>query len=503
MKNMKKFVNYILAAAASIVVFAACDLDLVPNSAIAYEEGGQLIQTQANLNAFEAGILSSFRSFQNGTFAYTEEFELDCFNAVSDYGNNYGSIHRTDYTFTSTDYDTEDLWEYSYSSLTDFNILIAAADNVPEELAEKVKVVKGEALFFRAATYLNLARHFGKAYGSSASSDLCVPLVLVYDQNEKPSRATVAEVYAQIKNDLDEAANLLAGVEGAPLSQKPTIDAVNALYARYFIDIKDYAKAAEYAHKVIDSGKYTLANNVEDIDKVFVNDKGTEAIMQMFVSKTEWNENAFSAYLNAASDSKYGEIFRPYYIPTKKVIDAYEESDIRFQTWFDNEVAVQIAGSYHVGEFYTLVKFRGNPDLTSSPVRNARQAAKPFKIGELYLIAAEAEVASGNTSAAKADLNALQTARGASASEATVETVQREWLRETIGEGLRLSCLKRWGLGFNGRAIQNGAELVVMTGESYENKSLDASSPYLCWPVPSHEMKVNKNLVQNPGYDAL
>lgn len=499
--NMKKFVNYMLAAAASIVVFAACDLNLVPNSAIAYEEGGQLIQTASNLTSFENGILASYRSLQNGDYACVEEFELDCFNAVSDYGNNYGSIHRTDYTFTSTDYDTEALWANSYGAIKNYNIIIATADNVPDDIKDAAQLVKGEAYFFRAAQYLQLARHFGKAYGSSSSSDLCVPLVLVYDQNEKPSRATVAEVYDQIKADLTQAADLLKGVEGKARAQKPTIDAVNALFARYYLDVKDYANAAAYAHKVIDTQKYKLATTVKDIDKVFVNDEGDEAIMQMFVSLTEWNANAFSPYLNAASDSKYTEIFRPYFIPTKKVIDAYEPSDIRFQTWFDDEYAVLVAGTYHVGEFYTLVKFHGNPTLTSSPIRNARQAAKPFKIGEMYLIAAEAELAAGNTAAAKADLNALQTARGASASDANSETVEREWLRETIGEGFRLSNFKRWGSSFNGREPQEGARLVIMTGDNYETKSLDASSPYLCWPVPSHELKVNKNLVQNPGYD--
>ena len=79
---------------------------------------------------------------------------------------------------------------------------------------------------------------------SSAATDLCVPLVLVYDQAEKPARATVAEVYAQIKKDLDQAAGLLAGVKGAARAEKPTIDAVNALYARYYIDLGDYTNAA-------------------------------------------------------------------------------------------------------------------------------------------------------------------------------------------------------------------------------------------------------------------
>ena len=497
---MKKYINYILAAAASVVMFAACDLNLVPNNAIAYEEGGQLIQTQANLDAFENGILASFRGSQGGMYHFVEEFELDCWNAVADYGNNYGSIHRTDYTFTSTDYDTEDLWEACYGAMKNYNILIAAADNVPEKLADKVQVVKGEALFFRAATYLRLAQHFGKTYGPNASTDLCVPLVLVYDQQEKPERATVAAVYDQILADLKEASNLLANVKGSALAQKPTIDAVKALYARVYLDLKDYKNAADCATAVINSNNYALASTAEEMEEVYQHDGGKESIYQGYCTMAE-GAVGYGSLNNVTSDATYGEAFRPYYIPTQTVIDAYDEGDLRFGCWFNNTVAVQINGAYHVGEFYTFTKFRGNPALTTSPIRSASQAAKPFKIGEMYLIAAEAYCQSGNTASAMKYLNELQIARGAEATEPTLDNIKKEWMKETIGEGMRLNCLKRWGQGFHGRPIQNGAELCVMTGTSYEQKEFAADSPYFQWPIPSYEMKVNKNLVQNAGYD--
>ena len=130
------------------------------------------------------------------------------------------------------------------------------------------------------------------------------------------------------------------------------------------------------------------------------------------------------------------------------------------------------------------------------------QAPKPFKISEMYLIAAEAEL-STDVAAAKKDLNALQTARGAVATEATEATVQQEWFKETVGEGFRMSCLKRWGKGFSGRAPQAGAENVVQQGQYFTEKVFEANSYFFQWPIPSHELKVNKNLVQNPGYDSL
>lgn len=502
MKRMKKTILNICAVAVSAVLLASCNLDLFPNSAIAYDEDGQLIQTASNLKSFENGILASYRSYQNGEFYMTEEVQLDGFNATIDFGNNYGGVHKTDHNFTATDYYVEDYWSYSYSAIKDYNIMIAACDNVPEAIAADARIVKGEAFFFRAATYLNLARHFAKAYNaSSAATDLCVPLVLVYNQSEKPARATVKAVYDQIKADLDSAAVILAGVAGKAGSNKPTIDAVNAMYARYYLDVADNSNAAVYAHKVIDSGNYTLAANAADMAKEYVDDAGKEAILQLFISLTEFTGNAFDIWTLATADKVYTEIFRPYYIPTKTLMDLYEATDLRLASWFDNSVYVLLSGSYYTGQFYTFTKFRGNPALTSSPIRNGRQAPKPFKIGEMYLIAAEAELAS-NPTAAKADLNALQIARGATSTDATIANVRNEWFKETVGEGLRLSCLKRWGLGFNGRPGQTGAVAasILQTGEVFTGKVLAADSNFLLWPIPSHEMKVNKNLVQNPGY---
>lgn len=112
--------------------------------------------------------------------------------------------------------------------------------------------VKAEAKFFRAYSYLSLIRVFGKAYNPSTetSSDLGVLLVLHFDQTAEPARATVQQVYDQIKADLDDAYALLNNV-GATVSElgtgHVTVEAVDALYARYYIDTKQYEKAAEKA----------------------------------------------------------------------------------------------------------------------------------------------------------------------------------------------------------------------------------------------------------------
>lgn len=66
-----------------------------------------------------------------------------------------------------------------------------------------------------------------------------------------------------------------------------------------------------------------------------------------------------------------------------------------------------------------------------------------------------------------------------------------------------MSCLKRWGKGFENRTAQSGAINQVQQGQYFDGKSLKSDSYFFQWPIPSHELKVNHNLVQNTGYDAI
>ena len=496
---MKKSFIYMIAAVAIASVLSSCDLNLKPTTSIAYVEGEPLMISASDVSEFENGILSSFRSRFDGVYYQTQEVMVDYFNASADYGNNYGAVHRMDVDFTDGEYNTRDHWSGHYGAIKNYNIFIENADNVADDLKEYAQFVKGEALFCRAFSYLHLARHFGKPYGSSSSTDLAVPLVTVYDQLDKPARATVAEVYAQVKADLDAAAAILAGETGEARADYPTIDAVNAIYARYYLDIKDYSNAASYAEKVINTGHYKLASTEEEMEAEYTNDEGEEPIMQMFASKSEgYGTNDIYTLTNNATDK--GLNLRAYYFPTKKLVEAYDKDDLRFKQWFTNKIPNFVSGSYHEGEFYSFVKYYNNPALNSGNVPQARHARKPIKISEMYLIAAEAYAQAGNSAKAKEVLNALQTARHATLTDGSMESVKNEWFKETVGEGLRLNCLRRWGDGMAARTPQDGAKLLIMVGAGYEQRTIPAGFAKLTWPVPTYELQVNPNLVQNEGF---
>ena len=514
---MKKILTYISVGAFAAMSAVSCDLDLTPKGSITYTEGQQIITSSSDLEGFEANILACFRSLEYGEFDVTPDVMVDYFNAASDFGNNYGGVHRTDDSYTASDYYIEDNWMYPYTYIKNFNIFLEGSTDVSEDLKEATDIVRGEAFLARAFAYLHLARHYGKAYDSAtASTDLCVPLVTEYNQNERPARATVEEVYTQIKADLDSAAVLLASVPGEVRAQYPTIDAVNAMKARWYLDTGDYANAASTAMSLINSGTYALSRTDTQMENEWLYDSGTEPIMQFYASTSE-GRGSHSPYtgFTLVGGTMY---YQPYFIPTKALVEAYDESDLRFTWWFDGGVTDTRRGnsvsgglaSYHNStvynedqiQYYVFIKYYGNPNLQTSSTNVAYNAIKPFLISEMYLIAAEAYLGAGDTSSATTVLTDLQSARGASTTGATETTVRNEWFRETVGEGLRFSCLKRWGIGFDERTAQDGAysAYVVNEGAYYDQRSIEAGSYLFQWPIPTYELQTNLNLVQNEGY---
>ena len=539
---MKQYKLLSLLAGVSLMAFTSCDLEEMPTTSIGLDNNEEAVVNGTNIQQFENGLYSAFRATQYGVYSLVPDLICDGFNETVNSGNFYGPVHRTDASFTASDQDVESIWSGYYVYMVDYNNLIndgyvkeqeAAfmADDADFASVDAYAIrALGVAHFFRAYTYMQLARLFAKDYEpSTAATDLCVPLVLKYDQEEKPARATVQQVYDQIKKDLDAANTYFtklttvtvelvnAGIvtsasnpyyqcyltlnDTQPGSPNVNVNTVYALYARYYLDTHDYPMAAQYAKSLL--GQYALAYDEETMSKEYTYDQGSEPIFQMSASLAENGSGTNSAYINGSSYPYVPEGFylAPYYMPSGKLLALYEGTDRRLAQWF-NDKHVFRYGSSLATDIPIFVKYYGDPNagLNNSIVPNGRQHVKPFMIGEMYLILAEASLQANDPTTAAQALNELQTTRGATPTAATMENIQDEWFKETVGEGLRYSCMKRWHIGFNGRPAYLPGYGIVPEGTSNTQKEMPADDDHWLLPIPAYERQLNDNLEQNPGY---
>src|SRR5690606_5746766 len=158
--------------------------------------------------------------------------------------------------------EVESVWVAIYNTINQVNHIIAKVPALSDQLIDGASRnrILGEAYFIRALAYFDLARTWGG-----------VQLVLTptesVDDTKGISRSSLAETYAQVLRDLDEAESRLpTGVNRV----RATKNTVWALKARFYLYQQDWEQAEFYASAVIEDPNYTLmkpysswfANNV-------------------------------------------------------------------------------------------------------------------------------------------------------------------------------------------------------------------------------------------------
>ena len=142
----------------------------------------------------------------------------------------------------------------------------------------------------------------------------------------------------------------------------------------------------------------------------------------------------------------------------------YEDKDMRKSAYFGKYHLIVSSGN--AGDIYFFNKYPGNDYYNGlgASTKFVNQP-KPFRIAEMYLIAAEAYARTGTAALVKRGsdlLKELRTKRieGYTQGDYTdagvlMDEVMDERVRELVGEGFRLTDLKRWGKGVKRNSAQN------------------------------------------------
>lgn len=367
------------------------------------------------------------------------------------------------------DSESDGLWEYSYNRIYYYNVVaneIMASIDATEEYK---KQIRAEALVGRAFEYLTLVNAYAKLYNpATAATDPGVPLMLDQDVNKTNLvRASIQEVYDQIKKDLDEAATFLP--------DKPNLNSFRAskpvgsgMLARMNLYMGNYKEALKYA-------KISLGQNNTLLDlkkyKVIADDKW---IGRLDVpARAENPENTYvrlAPYVFGLSGSVYG---------SANLISMFDkEKDQRFLLYFTRKIDT---------EAYTF-------DLWAPYIYANMAMATP----EMYLIAAECEARIGTKENAMTYYNDLRDMRildnvrlTAKDNDEALKMVLDERRRELAMTGcMRLLDLKR--LNQDSRFAKTITHTIA--GVDHQLKPND---PKYILPIPPKVLHYNPDMVPN------
>lgn len=255
---MKKL--YILFAAGLLFTGTACNklLEVEPQNETLADEA---LQTPEDLQKLLNSCYDVMANAMNGRAQNFAELLSD--NLEQPFNNN---DYREIYTRSSNFFNTTIGNNYGdfYICIYRVNVLNQEIDNVPGVTPEQKTRILAEAAFLRAMANFELVRLWAQPYGyTSDNSHPGIALRLKASQ-EPIVRSSVAQVYAQIITDLNDA---LANVPESNGNYADKV-AVKGLLAKVYFQMHDYTNAAFYAGEVIQSGKFSLSDSINRFDNV-------------------------------------------------------------------------------------------------------------------------------------------------------------------------------------------------------------------------------------------
>ena len=443
------------------VGFFGCkgNVDLSPISSIDSAAG---FATKSDLDAAITGCYSSLLSANSYGLRYWVLAEMNGDN-IAEVGTFADMAEVFNKIISTNNASVTNMWVNMYSGINRLNNVIASAPKVAaNDKAVVSDVYVGEARCLRGFQYFNLLRFWGGSEtGYNKTGGLGVPLVLkptlaLADTASTP-RSSEADVWKAIVDDLTFAAKNLPAKNG---TGKVNSWVANALLARAYLYMGDWANAEATADNVIKNGGYSLLASAS-YPNIFATKNTAESIWELqFDSQTAGsaaffyfttglggrNEISSSASLNAAHET--GDVRKPVnYTVATASIPAAKTLKYTHVDGTDNVIQIRLA--------------------------------------ELYLIRAEARANQSKFVDALVDVNIIRARAGLTPSIAATQAdlllaIEKERRIELAHEGHRWFDLRRY----------NKTSTLGVT-QGFRN----------LWPIPDREVTTSGGIIaQNPGY---
>ncbi len=441
--------------------------------------------------------LSSFDGLNNATIGtYTPLYGANWYGGYfvlsSEMRGGNGKLKPNDagylfdaYTWNYTTETTEALWSIAYIAIARANNVINAIPNFDgtEEEMQMLQKFKAECLFIRAIAHFDLVRLYAQPYSYNKTS-LGVPVV-TETKIDEPARNTVEEVYTQVIKDLKDAESLFGDYKregGADPKGFATKEAAQALLARVYLYMEDWQDAANYATKVINSGKFQMWT-ADQYVPVSENENGA------WGRETEGSEVIFAIYGALGNTGYPGQegisyLTNPSFhgdaCASNDLLNLYEDGDVRRTLFYSDPQGRPVYdGLWWTNKYPSKT---GDGSTNNTPV---------LRLSEMYLIRAEALYKGASISGVTAldDFNTIRTNRGLPqrTSVIALSDISDERRRELCFEGHNVFDLAR-----------RQESLVRIDYDQFSNQDIPFPDNKWAIPIPKSEFDGNENMVQNP-----
>lgn len=495
-----KYMKFISIGFFSLMFLSCSDfLDKNPLDQISSET---FWQNEQEAKMALTGVYSRLRAF---TFTHKDtEFDIMAGDVCGNQGHSIINIAQGNIEPNSGGI-VSYIYSNCYAGIGSCNFFLENIEKTPIS-TEILNVYKGEVCFLRALFYFTLTEHYGG-----------VPLYTspVTIEEAKVKQSTKEEVVNQILLDLDFA---IANLPDKTYSSGHAVKgSAMTLKAKVLLHNQKWQESAEIADRIIRDGKFSLYNDFRNL----------------FLSSGQKNnpEIIFSTrYLNPDiySDLDIRWSWHAVVEPRQELVDAYECADgkpIDISPLYDPsnwrlnrdprllmtikafEDSVYNSAGQKVGFNYNAVSATGYSPVKycnwdALPINYSTQSDQDWillRYADVLLMYAEArnEVSGPDASVYDAinkvrdRVNMPQLPTGLSKDEMR-KRIRNERRVEFALEGIRWGDIKRW------KTAETYIPTLVDPGG--KRRQFDPAKHYLL-PFPQREMDVNKNLIQNPGYN--
>jgi starch-binding outer membrane protein, SusD/RagB family len=467
---MKKISIIVLA----VSLLAGCKKDFLDQKPYTGVPFGDAVKDEPAMQAALAGTYSGLRTagFLSRAFPIINDILADNAFISTQNSNRYTNFHNVNYLNTNGDAQT--LFGDAYNAILRANTII----NATLTANPNVNQMRGEALTIRALSYFSLIQLYAKPFSVDPAGP-GVPLILAYDPNLKPARATVQAIYDQIEKDLNDAFGLLNATKSSGFITKFV---AKALLSRVYQAKGDWTKSRDAALDVINNSGFTLVAGASL--GAFWSNPGlrTDKVEVMFeVSEDAVNTTGLNSLSYMYAQIGYGDA-----LATDDLYNQYTATDVRrslFLTGTRAGLTVRIVNKF--------------PNTANTADKDN---VKVVRVAEVLLNLAEAYYRLNDETNARLRLNQVAMNRDpafagySSTGAALLEDILKERRKELAFEGFRYYDLQRLNrdvvrVNLNSN-YQAGVPLTIPAGNFRR-----------ILPIPQAEIDANPNILpQNTGY---